>query len=339
MAGDTGAVAIAASQSRVAKSELIAFVLMVAFLMVAPLFIYPVFLMKVLCFALFACAFNLLLGYVGLLSFGHALFFGWSSYVSAHAAKVWGLPPELAILSGVAVAAVLGLVAGSLAIRRQGIYFAMITLALAQMMFFFALQAPFTGGEDGIQAVPRGVLFGIFDLSKIMTMYFTVLVIFLLCFLLIYRIIYSPFGEVLKAIRENEQRAISLGYKTDRYKLVAFVLSAMLTGVAGATKAIVFQLASLTDVDWTMSGEVVLMTLVGGLGTVFGPALGAAVIITMQNYLASAGDISFNLFGFAVAVQPGQWVPVIQGAIFVLCVLLFRRGIIGEIANWLRIRL
>jgi branched-chain amino acid transport system permease protein len=338
MAVDTSTVPVT-SQSRLSTSELIAFVLMTAFLLVAPLFIYPIFLMKVLCFALFACAFNLLLGYVGLLSFGHALFFGWSSYVCAYTAKAWGFPPELAILSGVAVAALFGLIAGSLAIRRQGIYFAMITLALAQMMFFFALQAPFTGGEDGIQSVPRGVLFGIFDLSKIMTMYFTVLVIFLLCFVLIYRIIYSPFGEVLKAIRENEQRAISLGYKTERYKLAAFVLSATLTGVAGSTKAIVFQLASLTDVDWPMSGEVVLMTLVGGLGTVFGPALGAAVIITMQNYLATAGDISFQLFGIAFAMQPGQWVPVIQGVIFVVCVLMFRRGIIGEIANLLRIRL
>jgi branched-chain amino acid transport system permease protein len=338
MAVDTNKMPVAA-QSRVAMSEMIGFTLMVAFLLLAPIFIYPVFLMKVLCCALFACAFNLLLGYVGLLSFGHALFFGWSSYISAHAAKVWGFPPELAILSGVAVAALFGLIAGSLAIRRQGIYFAMITLALAQMMFFFALQAPFTGGEDGIQGVPRGVLFGFLDLSKIMNMYFTVVVIFLLGFLLIYRIIYSPFGEVLKAIRENEQRAISLGYKTERYKLAAFVLSATLTGLAGSTKAIVFQLASLTDVDWPMSGEVVLMTLVGGLGTVFGPALGAAVIITMQNYLATAGDISFQIFGFVIAMQPGQWVPVIQGVIFVLCVLMFRRGIIGEIANRLRIRL
>jgi branched-chain amino acid transport system permease protein len=355
MAVETNKIAVA-SQSRVTMSEMIAFAAMVAFLLIAPLFIYPVFLMKVLCFALFACAFNLLLGYVGLLSFGHALFFGWSAYVAAHLAKVgkislpyWSghwiviplppLPPELAILGGTAVAALFGLIAGSLAIRRQGIYFAMITLALAQMMFFFALQAPFTGGEDGIQSVPRGVLFGLIDLSKIMNMYFTVVVIFLLGFFLIYRIIYSPFGEVLKAIRENEQRAISLGYKTERYKLAAFVLSATLTGLAGSTKAIVFQLASLTDVDWPMSGEVVLMTLVGGLGTVFGPALGAAVIITMQNYLATAGDISFHLFGFVVAMQPGQWVPVIQGVIFVVCVLLFRRGIIGEIANLLRIRL
>jgi branched-chain amino acid transport system permease protein len=236
---------------------------------------------------------------------------------------VWGFPPELAILTGTATAAALGVVAGALAIRRQGIYFAMITLALAQMMYFFALQAPFTGGEDGIQAVPRGALLGIFHLSEQMTIYGFVVVVFLACFLLIYRIIYSPFGEVLKAIRENEQRAISLGYKTDRYKLVAFVLSATLAGVAGSTKAIVFQLASLTDVHWTMSGEVVLMTLLGGLGTVFGPVVGAFVIVGMQNYLA----------------EFGQWVTMIQGGIFVICVLLFRRGIVGVIAQVLRIKL
>jgi branched-chain amino acid transport system permease protein len=309
-----------AAQSR---SEVIAFVVMVALLIVAPLFIYPLFLMKALCFALFACAFNLLLGYVGLLSFGHALYFGWASYASAYAAKAWGFNPEFAILAGAATAAVLGVIAGALAIRRQGIYFAMITLALAQMMYFFAVQAPFTGGEDGIQAVPRGHLFGVLNLADPINMYMTVLVIFLGGFLLIYRIINSPFGEVLKAIRENEARAISLGYKTDRYKLTAFVLSATFAGVAGATKAIVFQLASLTDVDWPMSGEVVLMALVGGLGTVFGPVAGAFVIVSMQNYLA----------------QVGQWVTVIQGVVFVACVLLFRRGIIGELAHILRIRL
>ena len=304
-------------------SEPVAFVVMALAFAIAPAFVYPVFLMKALCFALFACAFNLLIGYVGLLSFGHALFFGWASYVSAYAAKTWGLDPALAILSGTAVAAVLGLVAGAIAIRRQGIYFAMITLALAQMMYFFAVQAPFTGGEDGIQAVPRGRLFGIFDLSQQTTMYFFVLALFLACFVLIYRIIHSPFGEVLKAIRENEPRAISLGYKTNRYKLLAFMLSATLAGVAGATKAIVFQLASLTDVHWSMSGEVVLMTLVGGLGTVFGPVVGALTIITMENYLA----------------QMGQWVTVIQGVVFVVVVLLFRRGIIGELANALKIPL
>jgi len=306
-----------------AQSETIGFVIMVAALAIAPFVTYPLFLMQVMCFALFACAFNLLIGYVGLLSFGHALYFGWASYLSAYSAKVWGFPPELAILTGTVTAAICGLIAGSLAIRRQGIYFAMITLALAQMMYFFALQAKFTGGEDGIQAVPRGHLFGIFDLKNEMTMYAVVLVIFLAGFLFIYRIIHSPFGEVLKAIRENETRAISLGYKTDRYKLVAFVLSATLAGVAGATKAIVLQLASLTDVNWPMSGEVVLMTLVGGLGTIFGPVAGAFVILVMQFKLAPIGE----------------WVLVIQGAIFVACVLLFRRGIIGELANKLHIRL
>ena len=305
------------------RSETIAFIIMVAALVVAPFFVYPLFLMQALCFALFACAFNLLIGYVGLLSFGHALYFGWASYLSAHAAKVWGLPPELAILTGTATAAGLGLISGLLAIRRQGIYFAMITLALAQMMFFFAVQAPFTHGEDGIQGVPRGKLFGLIDLANQTNMYFTVLVIFLGSFLIIYRIINSPFGEVLKAIRENETRAISLGYRTHQYKLAAFVLSATFAGVAGATKAIVFQLASLTDVDWPMSGEVILMTLVGGLGTVFGPVVGAFFIITLESYLTHIG----------------QWVLVVQGVIFVACVLLFRRGIIGELAQLLRIRL
>jgi branched-chain amino acid transport system permease protein len=288
-----------------ARSLTVAFCIMVALLAVAPFVVYPVFLMQALCFALFACAFNLLVGYAGLLSFGHALFFGWASYFCAHAAKRWGFPPEAAVLFGTASAAGLGLIAGFLAIRRQGIYFAMITLALAQMMYFVALRAPFTGGEDGIQEVPRGRLFGLFDLSHEMTMYVFVLVMVLAGFLFIYRIINSPFGEVLKAIRENEMRAISLGYKTERYKLVAF------------------QLASLTDVYWTMSGEVVLMTLVGGLGTIFGPVVGAFLIVAMETYLA----------------QLGQWVLVIQGAIFVFCVLAFRRGIVGELAAALRIKL
>jgi branched-chain amino acid transport system permease protein len=300
-----------------------AFVVMVVVFMVGPFVLYPVFLMKALCFALFACAFNLLIGYVGLISFGHALFFGWASYVTAYTAKAWGWPPELAIVAGTAIAAALGVVAGGLAIRRQGIYFAMITLALSQMMYFFALQAKFTGGEDGIQGVPRGRLFGLFDLSHEMTMYVFVLIVFLAGFLLIYRIINSPFGEVLKAIRENELRTISLGYKTERYKLVAFVLSATLAGLAGALNSLVFQLASLTDVHWTMSGDVVLMTLLGGLGTVFGPVVGAFIVIAMQNYLAPFG----------------QWVLVIQGAIFVVCVLLFRRGIVGELAQILRVQL
>jgi len=304
-------------------SETIAFGVLVAAIVLGPFFIYPLFLMQALCFALFACAFNLLIGYVGLLSFGHALYFGWASYISAHAAKVWGLPPELAILSGTAVAALFGLVAGSLAIRRQGIYFAMITLALAQMMYFVALRMKFTGGEDGIQAVPRGTLFGLFDLRNETTMYVLVAIIFLAGMLLIYRIIHSPFGEVLKAIRENETRAISLGYKTDRYKLMAFVLSATLAGVAGSTKAILLQIASLTDVNWPMSGEVVLMTLVGGLGTIFGPIVGSFVILLMQYKLAFVGE----------------WVLVIQGVIFVACVLLFRRGIVGELAYKLHLRL
>jgi len=273
-----------------------------------------------MCFALFACAFNLLIGFGGLLSFGHAMFLGTAGYITAHAAKEWGLAPELAILLGTAAAFGLGVVTGLLAIRRQGIYFAMITLALAQMIYFFYLQAPFTHGEDGIQAVPRGRLFGFIDLSNITVMYYTVFTVFIAGFLLIWRVIHSPFGQVLKAIRENEARAISLGYDTTQYKFMAFVLSATLAGLAGATKALVFQLASLTDVHWTMSGEVVLMTLLGGLGTIFGPVVGALVIITMENYLA----------------QLGAWVTIVQGIIFVVCVLTFRRGVVGEIAHFIK---
>ncbi len=286
-----------------------------AILLVAPFVAYPVFLMKVLCFALFASAFNLLIGYVGLLSFGHAMFFGMSAYVTAHAVKVWGWPTEAGILAGTIIAAVLALITGMLAIRRQGIYFAMVTLALSQMVYFFCLQAPFTGGEDGIQGVPRRPLFGLIDLTVDLNMYYFVLAVFTLGFAIIYRTIHSPFGQVLKAIRENEQRAISLGYNVDQYKLMAFVISGALAGLAGSTKAMVFQLASLTDAAWQMSGEVVLMTLLGGLGTVLGPAVGAAVIITMQNYLKGLGD----------------WVLVAQGVIFVITVLVFRRGIVGEI--------
>jgi branched-chain amino acid transport system permease protein len=297
------------------------FIGLAAVLLVAPFVLYPVFLMKVLCFALFACAFNLLLGYGGLLSFGHAAYFGMASYVSAYTAKHWGITPEIAILLGTVVAGLLGAVFGSLAIRRQGIYFAMITLALAQMVFFFSLQAPrFTGGEDGIQAVPRGRLFGILSLADDRVLYYVVAAIFFAGLLLIYRIIHSPFGQVLKAIRDNEPRAISLGYRTNHYKLMVFVLSAALAGLGGATKAIVFQLASLTDVHWTMSGEVVLMTLVGGMGTVFGPIVGALVIVTMENYLATLG----------------AWVTVVQGAIFVVSVLLFREGIVGVIGRWVK---
>ncbi|MBS0325392.1 MAG: branched-chain amino acid ABC transporter permease [Proteobacteria bacterium] len=294
-------------------------VVMAVLLVIAPLAdVYPVVVEKAMCFALFACAFNLLLGFGGLLSFGHAMFLGTAGYVTAYAAKSWGLPPELAILLGTAASALLGVVVGLLAIRRQGIYFAMITLALAQMMYFFYVQAPFTHGEDGIQAVPRGRLLGFIDLSNSLAMYYTVLVIFIAAFVLIYRIVHSPFGQVLKAIRENEPRAISLGYDADRYKLLAFVLSAALSGLAGAVKAIVFQLASLTDVHWTMSGEVVLMTLLGGMGTLFGPVVGAFVLVALENYLA----------GF------GEWVTVITGGIFVICVLMFRRGIVGEIGAW-----
>lgn len=299
---------------------LIAFGIMAAFFLIAPLVVYPVFLMKVMCFALFACAFNLLIGFGGLLSFGHAMFMGSAAYASAHAAKVWGFTPEIAILFGACCAVVLGVVVGALAIRRQGIYFAMITLALAQMVFFFSLQAKFTGGEDGIQAVPRGHLFGAIDLSNNMAMYAVVFTVFMAGFLLIWRVVHSPFGQVLQAIRENEARATSLGYDTDRYKHLAFILSAGLAGLAGATKAIVFQLASLTDVHWSMSGEVVLMTLLGGMGTLFGPVVGAAIIVSMQNYLA----------------QLGAWVTITQGVIFVICVLAFRRGVVGEIANLIK---
>ncbi|NNM71083.1 branched-chain amino acid ABC transporter permease [Enterovirga aerilata] len=289
-------------------------------LVIAPFVLYPVFLMKVLCFALFALAFNLLLGYGGLLSFGHAAYFGMASYLSAYSAKVWGFSPELAILTGTATAALLGLVFGAVAIRRQGIYFSMITLALAQMVFFFCLQAKFTGGEDGIQAVPRGRLFGFINLADDRVLYFVVAAVFLFGLALIYRIIHSPFGQVLKAIRDNEPRAVSLGYRANQYKLAVFVLSTTLAGLAGALKAIVFQLASLTDVHWSMSGEVVLMTLVGGMGTVFGPIVGAAVIVAMANYLATLG----------------AWVTIVQGIIFVLCVLLFREGILGLVARWVK---
>ena len=298
---------------------LLATAIMAAALAIAPFVgVYPVFLMKALCFALFACAFNLLIGFGGLLSFGHAMFLGTAGYACAHAAKVWGWPPEAAILFGTLASTLLGIVAGALAIRRQGIYFAMITLALAQMIFFFYLQANFTGGEDGIQAVPRGKLFGVLDLSNTYVMYYVVLVIFLAAFLLIYRIVHSPFGQVLKSIRENEPRAISLGYDAEKYKLLAFVLSAALSGLAGSVKALVFQLASLTDAHWTMSGEVVLMVLLGGMGTIFGPVVGAFAIIGLESYLASFG----------------QWVTVITGVIFVVCVLAFRRGIVGELAAW-----
>jgi len=305
------------------RAQLVGLAVLVAALLIGPFLLYPVFLMKLLCFALFAMAFNLLIGYVGLLSFGHAAYFGMGGYIAGHAAKAWGLTPELSIIAGGLVAGLLGVAAGWLAIRRQGIYFAMITLALAQMVYFFCVQAPFTGGEDGIQAIPRGKLLGVIPLDPDMNMYWVVAAVFLLGFLLIHRIIHSPYGQVLKSIKENEPRAISLGYRTDDYKLLAFILSATLAGVAGATKSLVFGIATLTDVHWSMSGEVVLMTLVGGLGTVFGPLIGAGVIVGMQNYLA----------------EMGAWVTVIQGVIFVLCVLAFRRGLVGELASLLKVKL
>ncbi|TLX57958.1 branched-chain amino acid ABC transporter permease [Stutzerimonas nosocomialis] len=296
------------------RAETVLIALGIVALVLAPLYFYPVFLMKVLCFALFACAFNLLLGYTGILSFGHAAFFGGAAYFTAHAVKEWGFSPELGILVGVAGAALLGLVIGFLAIRRQGIYSTMITLALAQMFFFFCLQAPFTHGEDGIQGVPRGHLLGLIDLNEPLNMYFFVLAVFLLGLLLIWRIINSPYGMILKSIRENENRAISLGYSVYRYKLGAFVISAALAGLAGGLKALVFQFATLTDVSWQMSGEVVLMTLLGGIGTLIGPVFGAALVTTLGNY-------------FATSELP---VTLVTGIIFMLCVLVFRRGIVGE---------
>ncbi|MBB3218980.1 branched-chain amino acid transport system permease protein, partial [Ochrobactrum sp. RC6B] len=283
-------------------------------LLAAPFMVYPIFLMKMLCFALFASAFNLLLGYTGILSFGHAAFFGGAAYITAHTVKVWGVTPELGLVLGVLAAAALGLVIGYLAIRRQGIYSTMITLALAQMFFFFCLQASFTHGEDGLQGVPRGYLFGIIDLNQPMTMYYFVLAVFVLGVFVIWRIINSPFGMILKSVRENENRAISLGYSVNRYKLAAFVMSAALAGLAGGLKALVFQFATLTDVGWQMSGEVILMTLLGGIGTLIGPIVGAAFVVALQNYLATS-DFP---------------VTIVTGVIFMACVLLFRKGIVGE---------
>jgi branched-chain amino acid transport system permease protein len=306
---------------RVIRDEMIAFAIMTGLLLCVPLTgLYPFFVMQALCFALLACAFNLLIGYGGLLSFGHAMFLGTGGYVTAHAVKVWGAPPELGILIGIVASAGLGIITGIVAIRRQGIYFAMITLALSQLIYFIYLQAPFTHGEDGIQGIPQGRLLGILDLSKSTVLYYVIVAGFLFGFLVIFRAINSPFGEVLKSIRENEQRAISLGYKTDQYKLLAFILSGTLAGFAGSLKVFVVQNASLSDVEVDMSGLIVLMTLVGGLGTVFGPVIGAFIIVATQQYLA----------GF------GSWVTVIQGSIFVACVLTFRRGIVGEVAHYFR---
>ena len=289
----------------------------------APWIVYPLFLMKALCFALFACAFNLLLGYAGLMSFGHAMFFGMGGYFFGHMVKVWDLPIEFGIVGAVLGAALLGAVTGALAIRRQGIYFAMITLAFAQMVYFLCVQMPFTGGEDGLQGIPRKpLLFGLIPTDNDIGLYYIVLVIFLFGFGSIYRFIHSPFGQVLKAIRDNEQRALSLGYEADRYKLLAFVLSAAIAGLAGATKAMVVHFATLTDVSASTSGEVVLMALIGGLGTVTGPVVGAFVLVAMQDYLAFVG----------------QLVLVIQGVIFVVIVLALRKGVVGEISDWWKAR-
>ncbi len=291
-----------------------------AFLLVAPFIgVYPVFLMTALCFAIFACAFNLLLGYTGLLSFGHAAFMGSAAYATGWLVRSAGWSPELGLLAGMLIAGALGLVVGLIAIRRQGIYFAMVTLAMAQMIYFVCLQVPFTGGEDGLQGVPRGSLFGLLPLASDLTLYYVVLAIFVAVFAAIIRIVHSPYGQVLKAIRENEPRAISLGYDVDRYKLLAFVLSTAIAGLAGALKTLVLGFATLSDVHWSLSGEVVLMTLLGGMGTFAGPVIGAMTIIGLQNFLAD---------------RVGSWVTVIIGAIFVVCVLAFRRGIVGELLAW-----
>ena len=297
------------------------YLLLLALAIVAPFIgLYPVFGMKLLCFALFACAFNLLLGFTGLLSFGHAAFFGGAAYITGWFVKAQGWSPELGVLAGLLTGALLGLIVGLIAIRRQGIYFAMITLALAQIVFFIALQAPFTGGEDGLQGVPRGALFGVLPLTDDLTLYYVVLAVFAACFLAILRIVTSPFGQVLKMIRENEPRAISLGYEVDRYKLMAFVLSAALAGLAGGMKTVVMGFASLSDVHWSMSGEVILMSLLGGVGTFFGPVLGSTIVIGLQNLLAD---------------KVGAWVTVIIGVIFVICVMTFRKGVVGELQAYL----
>ncbi len=305
-------------------------------LLLAPFAFYPVLLMKILCFALFACAFNLLIGFTGLLSFGHAAFFGGAAYVTGHALKVWGVPFEFGLLIGTAFAALSGWLIGGLAIRRQGIYFTMITLALAQMLFFVFLQAPFTGGEDGLQSIPRGYLLGVIDLRNDLTMYYVVLAIMVVIFALIVRIIHSPFGQVLKAVRENEPRATSLGYEVARYKLLAFVLSAALAGLAGSVKAVVLGFGTLSDVHWSMSGLVVLMTLVGGMGTLFGPVLGAIIIIALENKLGDVGGWLAHVTAIEWFNTLGESVTMVTGLIFVICVLAFRRGIIGELAARMR---
>jgi branched-chain amino acid transport system permease protein len=308
------------------------FLILLAFVPV--LGIYPIFVMKIMCYALFACAFNLLLGYTGLLSFGHAAFLGTSAYTLGHAIKVWGFSPEIAMVIAVLASGLLGLAIGALAIKRSGIYFAMITLAMSQMVFFFFLQAKFTGGEDGLQGVPRGLLFGLVDLKNDINLYYLVLFIFAAAYFLIWRVVHSPFGQVLKALRENEARTISLGYDVDRFKLLAFVLSAMLAGLAGATKTLVFVSATLSDATWQMSGLVVLMTLVGGMGTLVGPVIGAFIIVLLENKVGDFGAALYDWTGVEWFSHLGESVTIVIGLIFVVCVLAFRKGIVGELNTW-----
>ena len=308
---------------------LLVFALALAFL--PALGIYPIFVMKILCYALFACAFNLLLGYVGLLSFGHAAFFGGAAYAAGHVIKVWGLTPELGILFGVIIAALLGLIVGWLAIRRSGIYFTMITLAMSQMVFFYFLQAPFTGGEDGLQGVPRGKLFGMIDLSNDLNLYYLVIVIFLIGYFICWRTVKSPFGQVLHAIKENEPRTVSLGYDVEKFKLLAFVLSAGLAGLAGATKTLVFVSATLSDAMWQMSGTVVLMTLIGGVGTFTGPVIGALIVVFIENKIGDIGRMLASSTGIQWFQTLGESVTIVMGLIFILCVMAFRKGIVGEL--------
>ncbi|MBV8156869.1 MAG: branched-chain amino acid ABC transporter permease [Dyella sp.] len=336
MSGPTGQPAVAVEakgfKEGTGVQKKVLYGLLLLGLIVAPLAgAYPVFVLKVLCFVLFACAFNLLIGFTGLLSFGHAAFFGGAGYAAGHAMKVWGVTPELGLIFGTLSGALIGYVVGSLAIRRQGIYFSMITLALAQMLFFFCLQAPFTGGEDGLQGIPRGKLFGVLSLSNDLTLYYVALVIIVAAFALIVRTVHSPFGQILKAIRENEPRAISLGYDVDRFKLLAFVLSAALSGLAGSIKALVLGFETLTDVHWSMSGSVILMTLVGGLGTLSGPIVGAFVIVALENKLGDIGTFLASLTGIDWFNSLGESVTTVTGVIFVICVLTFRRGIMGEL--------
>ena len=315
--------------------QALGYIVFLLFLAAIPLMgIYPIFAMKIMCYALFACAFNLLLGFTGLLSFGHAAFLGSAAYASGHAMKLWGFSPELGILYGVLVAGLLGLAMGALAIRRSGIYFAMITLALSQMVYFFFVQAKFTGGEDGLQGVPRGTLFGLIDLKSDLNLYYVVMGLFVLGYFIIWRTVHSPFGQVLKAIRENEPRAISLGYDVDRFKLLAFVLSAMLAGLAGSTKMLIFVSATLSDATWQMSGLVILMTLIGGLGTLVGPVIGAFIVVLLENKVGDFGAALTKWTGVEWFQRLGESVTIVIGLIFVICVLAFRRGLVGELSAW-----